>query len=414
MLLPAEASLPLTDMQDTTWRVIEFGGREGLVRLEADWRRLYEQIPLRTSFLAYETMLANVDHLLPRPDQLRCLALTDGRRVRAICVLQPRTDRVLGPPLPIWGVFWHRHGPQADILCADDDARRAVIPAVVAHLRQRARGRLLLIVGSAPTSSPLWDGLAQLPRGTYRVDPRQRVNVLDCSMPFDELRASLSKSFRHKRNTSRNRLAKLTDVRFVTVTSAGDLDSELATFLDVEASGWKGESGTRTAIRCDEERSAFFRALGAGLRGTADYCEITSLYAEGRCLASVFSTRTGATYSCLKIGYDEGFGRVSPGQTLVERMVERCCEDPGIDRFDMVSDFTWVRGWRPDTVPLQLAYVAIGPWPAYPLVASLLRLRFGPARTLVRRLRGAPTAFRRWTATQNPRADGPADSSPGA
>ena len=374
-------------MPDADWSIIEFRGRAGLERLEADWRRLYAQIPLRTSFFSYEACLAHVDQLMPEPDQLRCLALTDGRQVRAICALQPRTDRPLGPPIRVCGVLWHVHGPQADVICPDDEARRALIPAVVGYLRHKPEGRQLLLLGSAPRSSSLWEGLQGLsPRG-YRVVSKHSVNFLDCTMPFDEFRASLPKSFRHKRNTSANRLAKLNDVRFVTVTSAGDIDSEFTTFLDVEASGWKGDGGTRTAVRCSKEKTAFFRDLSATLRGEADYCEITALYAEGRCLASAFCTCTGATYSCLKIGYDEAFGRVSPGQQLVEKLVERCCQDPGIERFDMVSGASWVHGWRPDTVPLQLAYVVIARWPLYPIVAVLLQLRFGPARSLARRLR---------------------------
>jgi hypothetical protein len=376
-------------MSDTEWRIIEFRGRAGLERLEADWRRLYAQLPRRTSFLAYEACLAHVDHLMRAPDQLRCLALTDGRGVRAICALQPRTDRPLGPAIRVWGVLWHVHGPQADVLCPDDEARRRLIPAVVAYLRRKPEGRRLLLIGSAPTSSSLWSGLGQLRRGEYRVVPRQSVNSLDCTMPFHEFRAALPRNFRHKLNTAARRLEKLEDVRFTTVTRQGDLDVAFATFLDVEASGWKGDRGTGTAIRCSPEKTAFFRDLAANLGGDVDYCEISALHAGGRCLASAFCTRTGATYSSLKIGYDEAFARVSPGQQLVERMIERCCQDPGIERFDMVSGATWVHGWRPDAMPLQLAYVAIGGWPLSAVVGALLQVRFGPARSLARRLRRA-------------------------
>jgi hypothetical protein len=388
---------------DARWSVSEFRGRAGLQHLEADWRRLYAQIPLRTSFLSYDACLSHVDHLMPAPDQLRCLALEDGGRIRAICALQPRTDRPLGPTVRASGVLWHVHGPQADVLCPEDEARRALIPAVVAHLREKPEGRRLLLVGSAPRNSSLWEGLGRLSPHGYRVVPKECVKFLDCTMPFDEFRAALPKNFRHKRNTAANRLAKLDDVHFETVTREGDLDAAFATFLAVEASGWKGECGTGTAISCSAEKTAFFRDLAAGLSGDADYCEINALYAEGRCLAAAFCTRTGATYSCLKIGYDEAFSRVSPGQQLVEKMVERCCQDPDIERFDMVSDAGWVHGWRPDTVPLQIASVAIGRWPVYPIVAGLLQLRFGPARSIARRLRGDLADRRSRSSRRSPR-----------
>ena len=132
---------------------------------------------------------------------------------------------------------------------------------------------------------------------------------------------------------------------------------------------------------------AFFRDLAANLRGEVDYCEVSALYGEGRCLASQFATRTGKTYSILKIGHDEAYRGVSPGQLLVEKMVERCCQDLGIERFDMVSDAPWLRGWRPNQVRLQVAYVVVGRWPAYPIMAALLQLRFGPGRWCARWVR---------------------------
>ncbi len=276
---------------------------------------------------------------------------------------------------------------QANVLCPDDEAQRELVPALVAHLRRKPEGRQLLILGPTPASSTLWEGLRRLGRCGYHVDLRESVHLLDCSMPFDELRASLPGKFRHHLNTAQHKLAELRDVRFVTVVAANGFDAEFATFLEVEASGWKGESGTRTAIRCHEPWLAYFRDLAANLREDADYCEIGALYAEGRCLASVFATRTGATYSVLKIGHDEAYRSVSPGQLLVERLVERCCQDPGIERLNMVSDAPWLRGWRPNQVRLQVAYVVVCRWPAYPIIAALLQFRFGPGRRFARRVR---------------------------
>ena len=388
-------------MATPDWSIIESRGRPGLERLETDWRRLYAAMPLRTSFLSYEACLAHVDHAMAAPEQLRCLALTDGRQVRAICLLEPDTTgalgkaRVLGKRQRVWKVLFQWTARQANVLCPDDEAQRELVPALVAHLRRKPEGRQLLILGPTPASSTLWDGLRRLGRGGYHVDLRESVHLLDCSMPFDELRASLPGKFRGELNRAQHRLAELRDVRFVTVTAASGFDAEFATFLEVEASGWKGESGARTAIRCNKPWLAFFRDLAANLRGDADYCEISALYAEGRCLASQFATRTGKTYSALRIGYDEAYRHVAPGQLMVEKTVERCCQDPGIEQFDMVSDAPWLRGWRPNQVRLQVAYVVVGRWPAYPIIAALLQFRFGPARRFARRLRSLRAAWSR-------------------
>jgi hypothetical protein len=176
------------------------------------------------------------------------------------------------------------------------------------------------------------------------------------------------------------------DVRFVTATQADELAAEFAAFLEVEASGWKGEAGSGTAVKCDGGHFDIFCNLAANLHGDVDHCEIHALYAEGQCLASIFGTRTGATYSALKTGYDQTYHRVAPGQLLLAKVIERCCSDPDITQLDLVSPVPWLRGWRTEFVALQLAMVSIGGWPGRAIIA-LLRFRFGPARRCARRLR---------------------------
>ena len=86
------------------------------------------------------------------------------------------------------------------------------------------------------------------------------------------------------------------------------------------------------------------------------------------------------------MGYDERYSHLSPSHLLMERTLQRCCDDPDISRFNLTSDSAWQSHWRPDSVPLQRAYIALGRWSGRPLIA-LLRLRFGPVRRLARRWR---------------------------
>lgn len=362
--------------------------------MERDWRRLYARTPLRTSFVSYEACLARVNRL-PWADKVRCLALADEREVRALCVLEPGRKRLLRRDQRVWQVLRLEHSRQANALCPDDESARALVPALVAHLRRRHEGRRILLLGPTPASSPMWAGMRGLPRIRYRVESRETVWILDCTRPFDVVRASLPRRFRHNLNTARNRLAKLGDVQYVCASDVADVEAELRTFLEVEASGWKGECGTRSALRNLGAQRAVFEAMARDLHEATDYCEISSLRAGDRCLASLFATRTGGVYSGLKIGRDEEFDRVSPGHLLVEKTVERCCEDPGVRLLDMVSDADWVRGWRPDGVPLQAAYVILTGAAECPLTAAALWLRLGPGRRSVQWLRGRRAAPQR-------------------
>ena len=364
------------------WSIVEYRGRAGLLQLEDEWRRLYAAMPLRTSYHAFEAHLAYVDYLMAAPDELRCLALHDGRQTRAICPLEPRVDRTLGLPVPVWGMPAPPHLPLPDIVCPEDEARRESIPALTAWMRRDHGGRRLLILGPLPASSVLWDGLQRLDGGLSCTDTAGGMHVIDCAGSFDELFAGLSKNSRRMLKRARKKLALLEDVRFVSAPGEADLATELETFLDVEASGWKGASGTRTAISLRGNQPDFFRSL-LPTRNGKDHFEIDALYAEGRCIASQLCARTGSEYAGLKIGYDEHYSRFTPGQLLCERIIERCCQDPDIRRFNFLSEAAWHLAWRPDLIELQRAYVALDPWFGRALIA-LLRLRFGPGRRFVR------------------------------
>ena len=367
----------------SAWSIVEHHGRAGLLELEADWRRLYAAMPLRTSYHVYEAHLAYVDHLMAAPDELRCLALRDRERVRAICLLEAKEDHTLGPSLRVWQLPFLPLLRLRDIVCPEDEARREFIPVLAAYLRRQPHGRRLLELGPLPEKSVLWDGLRRLGEGRYCTEGVQGMHVLDCSRPFEELMSRLSKKFRSDLRRRRRKLDSLADVRFVTVTEQADLAAEFETLLELEASGWKGAAGS--AIRLRREWPAFFRSLLA-LQGGQDYCEIHAIYVDGRCIASQLCLRTGGEYAGLKTCYDEGHSRTAPGLLLLERTVQRCCKDPDVVRMNWLNASAWQRPWSPDLVTMQRAYVAVDPWTGRPLIA-LLRFRLGYARRFVRWMR---------------------------
>ncbi len=367
------------------WRVVEFRGRQGLLHLEADWRRLCASMPQRTAFHTFEAHLAYVDRIMTDPSGLRCLALRDGRQVRAICLLEERTDRSLGIPLSVWGIPAPPHLPLPDAIGLGDDAGHNLLPLIVKHLKLDRSGPPLLMLGPCPDVAPLWTGLPHIDRRAYCVDAVGSMLVLDCTRSFNAVAATWSKSLRRSLRREQSRLSDLADVRFVRAPETGDLAREFEAFLNVEGSGWKGASGTRTAVRFRKNQPPFFRDL-LSIQGGEDGCEIDALYADGRCVAAVLGMRTGQEYTAIKVGYDERYARIAPGRLLLARLIERCCQDPRVARLNFASDQPWERVWRPTPVPLQRVFVALAPGRGLPLIA-LLRLRFGLGRRFVRACR---------------------------
>jgi hypothetical protein len=390
--MPLRAARAALVTMSTTWHLQESRGRDGLLRLETDWRRLYAAMPMRTSHHAFESHLAYVDHVMKAPDELRCLALWDQREVRAICLLETRSDRILGPPVRVWQMPAVPLMRMRDVICPEDEARRALIPVLVAHLRQRPEGCRLVDLGPLPVGSVLWEGLGRLGAGMYCTEKVEGMHVVDCTKPHEELVAARSKHFRSDLRRARRRLDSLADVEFVTVTDAARLDEAYDTLIDLESSGWKGAAGS--SIRSYRGWPAFFRSL-LSVSADGDCCEIHALYAEGHCIASQLCLRTGGEYAGLKTCYDEGYSRLAPGLLLLDYALERCCQDPAVVRMNWLNESAWQRPWRPDSVAMQHTYIAIGRLSVVPLIA-LLHLRFGYARRLVRRIRGERERLERW------------------
>jgi len=366
-------------MLNEAWAIVEHRGTLGLRQLESDWKRLHEATPGRARYHAYEAHAAYVNHLCASPDRFRYLAVSDGQQVRAIWPLEARIENALRFPIPVWGLPLHPHWSVGDVVCPDDELRRDLVPFVVRHLRAAPEGRQLLVLGPSPANSGIWGGLRALHGEDGCLHASTPSCYFDCTKSYDVLMARLTGHFRRNLRSHSKRLLSFPDARFVSVSDKEGLARALNDFMEVEASGWKGEQGTRSAIRLHAPLTAFYRDLAASMTRKGDGCEINSLYVDGRCIASQFCVYTGEDYTMLKIGYDQEYARLGPGQLLLQHTLRRCCEDAQIARLDLVSDATWSSDWKTELAPMNQAHVALGRC-SNCLTIPLLRVRFDHGR----------------------------------
>jgi CelD/BcsL family acetyltransferase involved in cellulose biosynthesis len=116
-------------------------------------------------------------------------------------------------------------------------------------------------------------------------------------------------------------------------------------FIEVEASGWKGGQGTRSAIKLNANICSFYRELVSTFAFPGN-CEINLLKAGSSCLAGQFCLRVGDTYNILKIGYDETYSAMAPGNILLDRLLQDISTRKMFTRVDLISDMAWHRNWR--------------------------------------------------------------------
>lgn len=107
----------------------------------------------------------------------------------------------------------------------------------------------------------------------------------------------------------------------------------VATFLELEASGWKGARGD--ALACGDE--GYFRALCEGLAAD-DRIRFTALEVGGRAVAMLCALRTGEQWYWFKIAFDERYGASSPGRQLMLDITAELRDAPPSTVFDSCAD----------------------------------------------------------------------------
>lgn len=384
------------DAMTTEWRVVPYDGLDGLLRLAADWHRLTAAMPDRGFHHLYETHVAYVQRMARAHGPMVFLALHDGGRVRAICPLEPQRHTILGRRQRAWGLAAGLGDVPRDVICpADDEARRELLPRVVGLLQGARDYRGWLVFERILETSVVWQCLHTLNPATFCTDVVGATAYISSDKPFKTVMAGLARNFRQNLRTQRNRLAAHTNVHLERAADPRSVAAAFEQFLEVEASGWKGTSGEKSALILKPGPLAWHREMIETLHGD-ERCEIDTLHADGRCIGAQFCLRNGAEYAVLKTGYDEQYSRVAPGHLLLEEALRRSCEDPQIERLNMVGDAAWLTVWRPTMVPTQAVYVALGR--SAPIWTSALRLRFryGPRiKRFLLRARAAVQAIRR-------------------
>ncbi len=145
----------------------------------------------------------------------------------------------------------------------------------------------------------------------------------------DELMASVSRNVRSQFRRRRRALEREGELRLRVDTSGRDLDAVLA----LEASGWKRREST--AILSDARSERLYRefAAAAVVKG---WLRLYLLELDGVTIAADYGCVLGNAGFLLKTGFDERYGRLSPGLVLRGEVLSASI-DEGLKRYDFLG-----------------------------------------------------------------------------
>ncbi|MCP3401222.1 GNAT family N-acetyltransferase [Bradyrhizobium sp. CCGB20] len=132
----------------------------------------------------------------------------------------------------------------------------------------------------------------------------------------------------------RHRLEEHGPVAFEVARRPDEIGPALETFLQLEASGWKGKRGTALIQHAGD--AAFIRRAVPALAETAQ-CEVITLRAGTTPVAAGIVLRHQDRAFFFKLGIDERFARYSPGVQLTLDLTRHLCADPAIASADSTA-----------------------------------------------------------------------------
>lgn len=256
--------------------------------------------------------------------------------------LARRGDRLVG----VWPLVRTRRvprwlAPPSDLqtftggpLIAPGEDARTVLEALLAGgwaLRAQRVSALGLVEGD-----PLHTLLATVHLERWQPMVRRarfRGARLDTAVPFETPWTYLSSKTRQRLKLARRRLGERGTLAHH-VDEGEAARTSMATFLELEASTWKGRD--TSAIATDARTAAFYRAWARRLADRG-WLQLDWTTLDGRPVAAEAAVRFAGTLFVQKITYAEDVARESPGHVRWAETVAWCCGRDDVHAIDTIG-----------------------------------------------------------------------------
>jgi hypothetical protein len=256
----------------------------------------------------------------------------DGRFRAAIPLLESRLRQVIkAGRLPCNEWSW------AGDLLLDEQAPPEAIDRLIDALIELSLP--LLWFDGVPLAQPYWQRFIEAlhRRGiAYQRHERFRIGTVDLNQDWPEYQERWSGNFRRQLRRITRRAEELGGVSLSVhrPQNTAELERLLERGFGVEDRSWKGREGT--SILKSPELCAYLRQQ-AELLTRLGHLELHFLEFEGQPIAFEYGMVSKGTYFSPKVGYDEAYAHLTPGQLLRLRMMEQFFADPARTTWDFLG-----------------------------------------------------------------------------
>ncbi|MCR4347128.1 MAG: GNAT family N-acetyltransferase [Sulfuricaulis sp.] len=320
-------------------------GAQGFAGLRETWRQIENSLSGKRFFHLYFWYRAYLDHLEQDPDSVIFCVMSRGSSPVAVFPLKIATQKVCGVSVRVLQIPTHDHIDLSDFIFSKTSENATLLKVLVRQLRQvpGIKWDMLYIPGALEDSTAAY-ALQLAPPPLWRSTLVYKSNYVNCATSYGEVAAGFDGRFRRNVRRLSRRAREMGKIQFHSYRSVEDINRHFQEILDVEAAGWKGESGTNTAIACDEKAGRFYKSLVEGF-GPSGQCMLNLMLLNDKCIAGQLCLLVDGTVYILKIGFDEAYAAIAPGNLIMEQLFLQCAEDKTINTISFVTGKDWNYLW---------------------------------------------------------------------
>ncbi len=305
------------------------------------WRRSESTLPLGRA----EIVADWIERVAPWA-KFRVVIVEDDRRfVAALPLVSGRLKKLV----PIARLPWSNWSWAGDLLLdpAIDDAAFEALTRAISRIRVP-----LVWLDAVPFESPRWRRLAEGAKAIgLSVHTREsfRVGRIEINHDWPAYERNWSKS--HRRQIRRiEQLAEEQGGATLVVLRGlrpEEVEPLVSRGFQVEDASWKGRAGS--SVIKSPAALALYIEQARRIAGWGDL-QLTFLELAGRPMAFEYGWNAKGVYHSYKVGYDEAFARLSPGQLLRHRLLKQFYADPEQTAVDFLGPVTAATGhWTTST-----------------------------------------------------------------
>lgn len=366
-------SVNTSDRPATGLRILE---AHTLPELEAHaeaWTRLLLESASALPRQSYPWIRAFLEHKAPPGKHWFCLFAYEGDRlVGVLPLIEVRRYKLPFRPLLLLKVPYDAlHTTSVDALTLS--GRENLMREFVRHIQASRNVWPVIRLRLLPEHSASLIWIREDRGACVACKASGAANYVPLPADYSTYHDGLSHGFRRQLKRRGRKLAELEGVRFLLREGSRSIEENLARFIEVEDSGWKGEA--QSSIGSAAGNAALFLAAAKEF-AKSGWMEWNFLEAQGKTIAAQFAVRIRRTLHVIKIGYREDYSFCTPGNLLFAKVIENSCAQGDVDEVNCMTSWDWHKDWN---MRSRRVYDLIV-FPSIPALAGIFRFTAARAR----------------------------------